>query len=830
MHVRVRINGKPDCIVVVESKLTKIEQLRKIIRQKFDVEPQMQRLFYGGKLLENGYTFHDYNIKLNDVIQLMVKLQPTDSTEKESKTDIVAVTKENTYEDAESDLYVVEDLVDVKLQHGGAWLEGKIVRIVYDPESINPLNLNDLSISSKENIEPSKGKRKIENTITNNKNNESKAVKKDFTEYFTHCTTEKVLPKHNATKKELLYKIQLDDDNVDSNLYCKESELRPRARTVIEINDLKIGEKVMVNYNPDYPLEKGEWYDFKVEGITKLRKNYMLVGTMYLGKDSVPQHDTKVKVHDKIFAIEEVIPVAQRSDKCHKAMKVQPEKRSRGINCRSCRDQETVPCGQCGCCVCLGKQNPEKIVLCDECDLGYHLECLQPPLVALPEDDWYCPKCVRDPAEVVAPGACKQPHKNVRTSRDWGRGMACVGKTKTCAMPLNHFGAIPGVEVGMRWRFRIQLSESGVHRPPVSGIHGRDVEGAYSIVLSGGYEDDVDNGYEFTYTGSGGRNLSGNKRTAQQSCDQTLTRQNKALARNCAAGPVSQKGGDAGAAWRDGRPVRVVRSYKMLRHFPKYAPSEGIRYDGIYKVVKYYQETGLSGFKVWKYLLRRDDPSPAPWEKDAKQYPIIYPDGYLEAEEEKNNLKEKHVKGIKHNKKRPLRDKNCSSQSEEEENPNKKLKIEESISVKPEEKNEDKPSAEENLKSKINTRVGRKQKNHLLSSEELKAITADSVNSKLWNEFFCNLEKKDFVEFVTETFLCIICQNIVVNPVTTECSHNFCLSCLKLAYQSNEADDFGEMACPCCRRQLPELSALRVNEQLRFALRTIMPGYDASKN
>lgn len=30
-----------------------------------------------------------------------------------------------------------------------------------------------------------------------------------------------------------------------------------------------------------------------------------------------------------------------------------------------------------------------------------------------------------------------------------------------------------------------QLSESGVHRPPVSGIHGRDVEGAYSIVLSG---------------------------------------------------------------------------------------------------------------------------------------------------------------------------------------------------------------------------------------------------------------------------------------------------------------------------------------------------------
>ena len=72
----------------------------------------------------------------------------------------------------------------------------------------------------------------------------------------------------------------------------------------------------------------------------------------------------------------------------------------------------------------------------------------------------------------------------------------------------------------------IQGSESGVHRPPVAGIHGREKEGAYSIVLSGGYEDDIDNGDSFYYTGSGGRDLTGNKRTAEQSCDQTLTRMN----------------------------------------------------------------------------------------------------------------------------------------------------------------------------------------------------------------------------------------------------------------------------------------------------------------
>ena len=73
----------------------------------------------------------------------------------------------------------------------------------------------------------------------------------------------------------------------------------------------------------------------------------------------------------------------------------------------------------------------------------------------------------------------------------------------------------------------VQVSESGVHRPHVAGIHGREDEGAYSIVLSGGYDDDVDNGEEFTYSGSGGRDLSGNKRTAKQSMDQKLTAMNR---------------------------------------------------------------------------------------------------------------------------------------------------------------------------------------------------------------------------------------------------------------------------------------------------------------
>jgi len=36
-------------------------------------------------------------------------------------------------------------------------------------------------------------------------------------------------------------------------------------------------------------------------------------------------------------------------------------------------------------------------------------------------------------------------------------------------------------------------------------------------------------------------------------------------------------------------------------------------------VVKYWPEKGKSGFIVWRYLLRRDDPSPAPWTKAGKR-------------------------------------------------------------------------------------------------------------------------------------------------------------------------------------------------------------------
>ena len=61
----------------------------------------------------------------------------------------------------------------------------------------------------------------------------------------------------------------------------------------------------------------------------------------------------------------------------------------------------------------------------------------------------------------------------------------------------------------------------------------------------------------------------------------------------------------------------------MCIHEQKFQFSFFCRYDGIYRVVKYYPEKGQAGFIVWKFLLRRDDPAPAPWEEGAKKYSCV---------------------------------------------------------------------------------------------------------------------------------------------------------------------------------------------------------------
>ncbi|KAG2706409.1 hypothetical protein I3760_05G102900 [Carya illinoinensis] len=188
-----------------------------------------------------------------------------------------------------------------------------------------------------------------------------------------------------------------------------------------------------------------------------------------------------------------------------------------------------------------------------------------------------------------------------------GNANASSGKIFV-TVPPDHLGPIlaendpernQGVLVGETWEGRLECRQWGVHLPVVAGIAGQSKFGAQSVALSGGYEDDEDHGEWFLYTGSGGRDLSGNKRTNKEhSFDQKFEYFNEALRVSC----------------RKGYPVRVVRSNKEKRS--SYAPERGLRYDGIYRIEKCWRKNGTQGYKVCRYLFVRCDNDPAPWTSD----------------------------------------------------------------------------------------------------------------------------------------------------------------------------------------------------------------------
>ncbi|CAA7042239.1 unnamed protein product [Microthlaspi erraticum] len=174
--------------------------------------------------------------------------------------------------------------------------------------------------------------------------------------------------------------------------------------------------------------------------------------------------------------------------------------------------------------------------------------------------------------------------------------------------PPDHFGPVTaeydpernqGVLVGESWGYRDGCRQWGIHYPHMAGIAGQSKYGSQSVALCGGYDDDEDHGEWFIYTGSGGRDLSGNRRTSdEQTSDQKFERSNEALRLSC----------------QMGYPVRVIRSFKEPS---SYAPETGYRYDGVYRVEKCWIKVGIQGvYKVCRYLFVRCDNEAAPWTSD----------------------------------------------------------------------------------------------------------------------------------------------------------------------------------------------------------------------
>ncbi|XP_038589529.1 E3 ubiquitin-protein ligase UHRF2-like isoform X2 [Micropterus salmoides] len=837
MWIQVRtIDGKETRTVEDLSRLTKIESLRLKIQDIFNVSPPQQRLFYRGKQMEDGQTLFDYNVGLNDIVQLLIRSQTdspdspaakdssgvpcssapppdfrseshsspapaspaametstnidndsssvTTSTVNETKPDTSATSNSasikngfkssspardtqpptssrNTLADPGVGVYKINELVDCRDVSIGAWFEACIENVTRAPKGqITPTK-------GKVGRPPKRTNGKLEaeqgqalgqgQTTDSNRNNV--VLSSESNGASTSQTDSTAATETKEREEDVIYHIKYDDYPENGVVEIRPVDVRPRARTLLRWDQLQVGMHVMVNYNMETPDERGFWFDAEIQTINQTsRTNKELRVKILLGGPGDIIGDCKVHFLDEIYQVEK--PGARALSAADGQFK-----RKSGPECKHCKADPDAECRFCSCCVCGGKQDAHMQLLCDECNMAFHIYCLNPPLATIPDDeDWYCPTCKNDTSEVVKAGEklkaskkkAKMPSATTESQRDWGKGMACVGRTKECTIvPSNHYGPIPGIPVGTTWKFRVQVSEAGVHRPHVGGIHGRSNDGSYSLVLAGGFEDEVDRGDEFTYTGSGGRDLSGNKRIGEHSFDQTLTHMNRALALNCDA-PLNDKDGAESRNWRAGKPVRVVRSSKG-RRISKYAPEEGNRYDGIYKVVKYWPEIGKCGYLVWRYLLRRDDLEPAPWTPEGLEriqklgLAVQYPPGYLAAMANKTKKeacarpgrggRSKHYPGRgRPRRQRKIKEKEENDEEEEDEQQMASVEDEEEPQSNGEQKttrdSESSPPAEPPSK-----RMKIEETFHL-SEQQQQLIREDTANKKLWDEAMENLKE-----------------------------------------------------------------------------------------
>ncbi|KAB0396919.1 hypothetical protein E2I00_009834, partial [Balaenoptera physalus] len=240
----------------------------------------------------------------------------------------------------------------------------------------------------------------------------------------------------------------------------------PKPEDNIVYHDLEVGQMVMVNYNPDNPKDRGFWYDAEILRKRETRTVRELHANVRIGDDSL--NDCRIIFVDEVFKIErpgEGNPMVENPTRS--------EFRSRpsAVGGQGARRGGVVP-----------ELTPSSRVQ----------------------------------------GRAGPPASTARTTSG---GRAALEESGAGSKGGSEEGRRAAAGPGGATYFSV--SESGVHRPHVAGIHGRSNDGAYSLVLAGGYEDDVDHGNSFTYTGSGGRDLSGNKRTAEQSCDQKLTNTNR---------------------------------------------------------------------------------------------------------------------------------------------------------------------------------------------------------------------------------------------------------------------------------------------------------------
>uniref|UniRef100_A0A803L5K2 YDG domain-containing protein n=1 Tax=Chenopodium quinoa TaxID=63459 RepID=A0A803L5K2_CHEQI len=156
-------------------------------------------------------------------------------------------------------------------------------------------------------------------------------------------------------------------------------------------------------------------------------------------------------------------------------------------------------------------------------------------------------------------------------------------------------GNVPGVDVGDKFHYRIELLIVGLHKQTQGEIDSMEWHGgriATSIVANERHLDKMNDPNALTYIGEGG-----------------------VLKRHEVGVPPDQelKGGNRAlwTSWKEKRPVRVIRGLVS----EKSNSQKLYVYDGLYEVGKWEKKKGPQGNMIFEFQLARCDGQPAvPWQ------------------------------------------------------------------------------------------------------------------------------------------------------------------------------------------------------------------------
>lgn len=155
---------------------------------------------------------------------------------------------------------------------------------------------------------------------------------------------------------------------------------RPTAK-VAEIRDQKADKKRAEEdelEEESAPLQKTD----KKENLKKIDKDTNAKVTKVKPKGKVRWTGSRTRGRWKYSSNDE--SEGSDSEKSSAASEEEEEKESE----EAILADDDEPCKKCGL-----PNHPELILLCDSCDSGYHTACLRPPLMIIPDGEWFCPPC-----------------------------------------------------------------------------------------------------------------------------------------------------------------------------------------------------------------------------------------------------------------------------------------------------------------------------------------------------------------------------------------------------------------------------------------------------